>query len=193
MQLQLEEYKNEEISDYENIPNNDRMLFDLKLTGLNYELNGKSYVLDLGINRSENDLKDNSEFYYSGRVVDQGDLSTSYGYDQIDASDLKLEMGKIYPEEISSKEDLDKLDAINLLKEGYAYLKVDSLMLEKNYSHYPLNLVAEDFEINDELKPGAEANFFLKKDGVVEYAIINGFLCNLIDPKNDIKNTLIYK
>ena len=38
MQLQLEIIKMKNISDYETIPNNDRMLFDLKLTGLTYEL-----------------------------------------------------------------------------------------------------------------------------------------------------------
>ena len=98
-----EEYKTEEISEYENIPNNDRMLFDLKISGLNYDLEGETYVLDLGINTFENDLEGNSVFYYTGRVVDQGDLSTSYGYKQVDGSGLRYEKGKVYPENIMTR------------------------------------------------------------------------------------------
>ncbi|MCM4155862.1 M14 metallopeptidase family protein [Gramella sp. AN32] len=184
-------YKSENISDYEKIPNNDRMLFDLKITGLRYQLNGKPYVLDLGVNRDEVDLNDNAEFYNVGKITDQGDLSTSYGYEQLDATGMKLEMGKIYPEKITSNEALKNLDVINLLKEGYAYIKVDAPMLKEKYSYFPLNLVSEDFEASTELKPGMAANFFLYQDDEVKYAVINGFLTRLNDPKKEIKNTII--
>ncbi|SDS59547.1 M14 metallopeptidase family protein [Gramella sp. MAR_2010_147] len=190
--IATESYKNEEISEYENIPNNDRMLFDLKLTGLHYEMDGEDFVLDIGINRSETDLEGNSDFYYSGRIADQGDLSTSYGYEEVDASGLKLEMGEIYPETINSKRELDDLDPVNLLKEGYAYLHVSSEMMDKKHSNYPLNMVSEDFTLEKDLQPGTGANFFLYKDGEVKYAIINGFLSNLEEPHEDIKNTIIY-
>ncbi|QYA25472.1 peptidase M14 [Gramella sp. MT6] len=191
--IATEDYKTEEISDYENIPNNDRMLFDLKLLGLSYDLNGQSYVLDLGVNLSENDLEDNSEFYYSGRIVDQGDLSTSYGYKQIDASGMHLELGKVFPNKINSEKELQEIDAGKILEEGYAYVRVDTSLLDKKFSDSPLNLVSEDFEVNKNLQPGKDANFFLYENGEVEYAVINGFL---VDPKkaeSEIKNTLIYK
>ncbi|WP_089663996.1 M14 family metallopeptidase [Christiangramia echinicola] len=187
-----EEYKTEEISEYENIPNNDRMLFDLKITGLNYELEGEIYILDLGINTFENDLEENSDFYYTGRVVDQGDLSTSYGYNQVDASGLKYENAKIYPEKIMTKNELENLDPAKLLQEGYAFVKVDSTLLKEDYSSYPLNLVAESFKIGERLRPGVVANFFLLKDDEVKFAVINGFFTNLEDPQKDIKNTRIF-
>ncbi|PTX42061.1 zinc carboxypeptidase [Christiangramia gaetbulicola] len=188
-----ESYKAEDISAYENIPNNDRMLFDLKLKGLTYELNGKPYVLDLGVNRSENDLEGNSEFYYSGRIVDQGDLSTSYGYKQIDASGMSLEYGKIYANKINSENELQQLDAGKLLQQGYAYVKVEASMLDNKYSNFPLNLVSEDFEVNKGLQPGKDANFFLYENGEVEYAVINGFLVDPNKAESQIRNTLIYK
>lgn len=187
-----EEYKTEEISEYENIPNNDRMLFDLKITGLNYELEGETYVLDLGINTFENDFEENSDFYYTGRVVDQGDLSTSYGYNQVDASGLKYENAKIYPEKIMTKNELENLDPAKLLQEGYAFVKVDSTLLKEDYSNYPLNLVADSFKIGERLRPGVVANFFLLKDDEVKFAVINGFFTNLEDPQKDIKNTRIF-
>ncbi|MCH4824052.1 M14 family metallopeptidase [Gramella lutea] len=192
--IATEDYKSAEISDYENIPNNDRMLFDLKVTAINYKLNGESYILDLGINRFENDLSGNSEFYYSGRVVDQGDLSTSYGYEKIDASSMEFKFGKVYPDKVTSEEELSKLDPKELLKKGYAYITVDSTLLDNSHSDYPLNLVSEGFAPKNEiLKPGIAANFFLYKDGKVEYAVINGFISDLEDPVKQIKNSLILK
>ena len=186
-------YQSEDILEYENIPNNDRMLFDLKLTGLRYELNGETYILDLGINRFENDLDGNSDFYYSGRVVDQGDLSTSYGYNKIDSSGMELKFGQVYPKKISTEKDLANLKPKELLKKGYAYIPVDQSMLEKKYSEYPLNLVAENYKPSENLRPGTEANFFLYKNGEVVYAVINGFLSDLSEPEKDIKNSLILK
>ena len=187
-----EEYKNEDISEYESIPNNDRMLFDLKLTGLIYELDGETYILDLGINTFENDLRENSDFYYSGRVVDQGDLSTSYGYDQVDAFGLRYEKGKVYPVKVSTNAELDELDAKHLLIKGYAYVKVDTSLMKENHSDFPLNLVSDKFRTSDGLRPGVDANFFLYSGDEVKYAVINGFLTNLEDPVDDIKNTLIF-
>ncbi len=186
-------YNSIDISLYENIPNNDRMLFDLKLSGLSYELNGKNYILDLGINRSENDLDGNSQYYNTGKVVDQGDLSTSYGYKEIDASGMQIKFGKVYPEKISTLEELSALEPKKLLKEGYAFIVVDDSMLQESYSEFPLNLVSENFTNDEVLKPGLQANFFIYKNGEVEYAVINGFISDLDNPREEIKNSLILK
>nr|WP_156274312.1 M14 metallopeptidase family protein [Christiangramia aestuarii] len=186
-------FKDSGISEYEKIPNNDRMLFDLKLTGLGYDLNGKTYTLDLGINQFENDLKGNLDFYYSGRIVDQGDLSTSFAYEELDASGLKLEFGKIYPDMVNSKEELDKLDTSDLLKKGYAYIKAGEALLQQDYAEFPLNLVSIEFKLNENLRPGKDANFFLAKNGDIKYAVINGFLSDLDNPEQEIKNALILK
>src|SRR5690606_24396141 len=75
---------------YEEIPHNDSKLFDLKLTGLLYNLRGKEYVLDLGINHQEVFARNPKGFYYSGRIADQGDLSTSFGYEEVDVSGYQL-------------------------------------------------------------------------------------------------------
>ncbi|CAL67707.1 M14 family metallopeptidase [Christiangramia forsetii] len=191
--IATESYRTEDISEYERIPNNDRMLFDLKITGLKYHLNEKDYILDIGINKDENDIEGAADFYYSGRVVDLGDLSTSYGYEELDASGLKLVFGKVYPEKISSPKELEVLNAKELLEKGYAYIKVDSSMLKVPYSNFPINLVPEDYKINTHLAPGKNANFFLYKNGEMEYAIINGFLLDTKVSLDKIINTLIFK
>ena len=73
-------YKKAPLSEYEAIPRNDRKLFDVKLENMSYNLLGNTYTLDVGINHYEYDLPGNEDFYYRSGVVDQGDLSTYYGY-----------------------------------------------------------------------------------------------------------------
>lgn len=191
--IATENYKTENISEYEDIPNNNRMLFDLMLTNFTYKIEGKPYLLDLGINRAEYDIDGNSQFYYVGSVVDQGDLSTSYAYNELNASGHELRLGKVYEKKITSQEELDKLDPVELLKRGYAYVMVDRSMLDKKYSNYSLNLVSENFQPGNELKPGKDANLFLYKGEEVKYVIINGFLSTPENAQAEIKNTLMFK
>ena len=180
-----EDYKNAEISKYEEIPNNDRKLFDLKLTGLTYELLGEDYILDLGINQYE--VQDGDlDYFYNSSISDQGDLSTYYGYEEFDASGYKFEQGKIYPETFENLEKFQQENISEILKEGYSYVVLKELP-EDNFTKLPINLVTEDFEIPENLQP----NFFLKKDGNLEYAVINGFFIDLSKENFDVGNALI--
>ncbi|HKL36912.1 MAG TPA: M14 metallopeptidase family protein [Salegentibacter sp.] len=180
-----EDYKNAEISKYEEIPNNDRKLFDLKLTGLTYELLGEEYIIDLGIN--QNEIQDEAlDYFYASNIADQGDLSTYYGYEELDASEYKLVEGKIYPETFENLKKLQQENISKILKEGYSYVSLKELPKDA-FTKSPVNLVSEDFELPENLQP----NFFLKKKGKLEYAVINGFLIDLGNEKLDIENALI--
>ena len=180
-----EDYKNAKISKYEEIPNNDRKLFDLKLTGLTYELLGEDYILDLGINQYEVQDED-LDYFYNSSISDQGDLSTYYGYEEFDASGYKFEQGKIYPETFENLEKFQQVNISEILKEGYSYVVLKELPKD-DFTKLPINLVTEDFEIPENLQP----NFFLKKDGNLEYAVINGFFIDLSEEKFDVENALI--
>ena len=189
-----DEYRSIDIADYEKIPQNDRKLFDLKLKGLEYELLGDTYVLDLGINRDEVAAKENGEFYYRGRVADQGDLSTNYGYETLDGTGFKIVPGKVFPEVQESMEDLEKLDFSSLLEQGYSYVKVRDIPKEKNSTTFPLHVVGENFEVPQHLEPGMNPTFFLKKEGHPGYAVVNGFIYLMkgANPENLIENALIF-
>lgn len=180
-----EDYKNAEISKYEEIPNNDRKLFDLKLTGLIYELLGEDYILDLGINQYEVQDED-LDYFYNSSISDQGDLSTYFGYEKFDASGYKFEQGKIYPETFENLEKFQQENISEILKEGYSYVVLKELP-EDNFTKLPINLITEDFEIPENLQP----NFFLEKDGNLEYAVINGFFIDLSKENFDVGNALI--
>ena len=187
-------YESISIEDYEKIPENDRKLFDLKIVGAKYELMGNTYTIDLGMNQIEVDYPDHNSFWYSSRILDQGDLSTYYGYETLDASGYTIRQAKVYPETLNDFNDVGRLNFNDLLKKGYGYLRVTNFPSKKINSPYPMHLIGTKYEVPVlNLMPGINPTFFLEKDGVFDYAIINGFLVDL--KKNDIQvpNAMIFR
>lgn len=172
-------YTSVSLQEYRKIPSNDRKLYDLKIEGMIYPLLGSDYILDLGINRGEIDLNQHRDFYYRGYVSDQGDLSTYYGYEELDASGLRFAPGKVYPEPLENLQALQNLRIQELLRRGYTYIPVQRLDARMQVSPYPVHLVDADFTVPD-LGPGEiPATFLLYRGGEVAYAVVNGFLIDL--------------
>ncbi|MFK5972682.1 MAG: M14 family metallopeptidase [Flavobacteriaceae bacterium] len=187
-------YQEIPLEDYEKIPENDRKLFDLKLKNVGYELLGNRYVLDVGIHRLEVDKNGNTDFWYSSRIVDQGDLSTYYGYKTLDVAGHTVRPGKVYPEVVKSLEQLKNLDVISLLKRGYTYVRMKNIPKKLLESPYAINILSENYVLPAlRLEVGSNPTFLLEKDGVLTYAIINGFLINLETSTSDFKNAMIYR
>ncbi len=187
-------YQDIPLDAYEAIPQNDRQLFDLKISGVTYELLGKRYVLDLGIHRLEIEKEGFQDFWYNSRIVDQGDLSTFYGYETLNAEGYTIEPGRIYPEKVASVKDLLALNSTELLRSGYCYVRVDNLSKDQKDSPVPLNVVSKSFKLpHFRLEVGVNPTFLLKKDGKYHYAVINGFLIDLESGKGNFKNAMIMK
>lgn len=188
-----EEYLNANINNYQKIPENDSKLYDLKLTGLKYKLLDKTYLLDLGINHSEIPARGEKKFYYRSHIADQGDLSTNYGYEEIDVSGYILKPGKIYPTTMTNIEAVAKLDFSDLLSRGITYVRVKNFPKGQNFSEYPIQLVGEKFQIPEKLEVGMNPTFILEKEGIPHYAVINGFVISLDGTGAMIGNGLIIK
>lgn len=178
---------------YEEIPHNDSKLFDLKLTGLTYNLKGKEYILDLGINHQEIFARNPQGFYYSGRIADQGDLSTSFGYEAVDVSGYKLIPGLVYGQVMPDLAAVGKLKFEDLLKKGYTYVRVKNLPRNQSYSKYPVQVVSESYKVPSKLQPGIIPTFVLEKGGQLEYVVVNGFLYSPGQSVSDILNGGILK
>jgi len=189
-----ENYKDISIKEYNKIPENDRKLFDLKLEQVTYNLLGKDYILDIGINHYEVDDETHSSFYNIGRIKDQGDLSTFYGYQTFNAKGYKIVAGKIYPKTLKSIDKLSKTKACELLKDGYTYVKMEKLPKTNNELKLPVNLIHKNYKMPElEIFVGRKATFLLEKNGKIKYAVINGFLINLDKKETNFKNGLIYR
>lgn len=192
-------FQKKSIDDYKKIPKNDRKLFDLKITNLTFPYLGKNYTVDLGIKNHERENKNHTEFYNIGRITDLGDLSTYYGYHNLDAKDLNFKIGETYPKIISNFEEFQKLNFKKLLEQGYTTVSIDYLPSEIKFIDYPINIIDVRKIViprnNTIPKPpifiGKTASFLLTKNNKVVYAIINGFVYDLINNKNDVLNGIV--
>ena len=173
-------YKDISFDEYWAIPENDRKLFDLKIEGVKYELLGNTYTLDIGIHRMEIDYEGSEDFWFKGRISDQGDLSTYYGYETFEGSDYKIATGKVYHNTLESLEEMNEASALNLLDAGFTYVRIKDIPADIINSPYPVHIISENYEVPEfSLNVGQNPTFLLEKDGVIEYAVINGFLINL--------------
>lgn len=189
-----ENYRDIPLEDYEKIPENDRKLFDLKIVNATYKINGKPYLLDVGMNRLEVDREGNNDFWYSSRIIDQGDLSTYYGYETFDATGYIIKAGQAAPMLLSDPGQLTQKKVMELLKEGYMYVRAKNIPQEWLDFPMPIHLISEAYEIPEfHLEVGINPTFILEKDGTNAFAVINGFLIDLENGTGDVKNTMIYR
>ncbi len=187
-------YKDIPLEDYDKIPENDRKLFDLKIEKATYPLLGNDYIIDIGINRLEVDKEDYDDFWYSSRILDQGDLSTYYGYETFDASGYTIKPGKVFPETLKSVEVLGKLKIESLLKSGYTYVRLENIPKDMLASPFPVHIIGKKYEIPElNVEVGSNPTFLLEKNGKIEYAVINGFLIDIDQGTNDFGNAMIYR
>ena len=192
--LAKKSYTRMPLQEYRDIPQNDFKLFDLKITNLTYMLRGKPYILDLGIMREERDDEDHRYFHFEGLIAEQGDLSTYYGYKTFDATGYTAIAPKVTYN--TTQADNGMLFLVNdeeLLNKGVAYVRAEGISPENKFTKSPLHLVPREFELPEfKLSVGRNATFFLKKDGQLTHAVINGFLLELPEPDySEFGNALI--
>src|SRR5690606_9867199 len=108
-----------------------------------------------------------------------------------DLAGYKITPGEIYPETITNLKEVEKLDFQELLQKGYSYVKVEKLSGQPAYTKFPVQIVRENFIIPERLSIGINPTFFLERNGKREYVVINGYLIDLDNPKDDFRNGLI--
>lgn len=187
-----ESYKSETIDVYQNIPENQKRLFDLLLRNVTIERNNQKFIIDIGINQNEVGTADSREFYFKGEIEDIGDLSTYFGFDEIDCTGLTIDTALIYPEKFESFDDVKGKDISSILEKGYSFIKVDSIETSEKYSKIPINLISSKKVKKQKIGIGKNANFRLLKNGVVKLVCVNGFLFDIRSGKNYIQNGLIF-
>lgn len=189
------DYQQISLDAYWEIPENDRKLFDLKLEGVTYYLLGKPYVLDIGIHRMEVDDENHNDFWIKSRIADQGDLSTYYGYESFDAEGYTIKEGKVYFEVLESVDEMNEASALNLLDEGYMYVRVKTIPDRLVNSPYPVHLISAAYELPElKIAVGLNPTFLLEKEGQITHAVVNGFLIDLNSSvEGNFKNGLILR
>jgi len=188
-----ESYKNETIDTYQNIPENQKRLFDLLLRNVTIEKKSQKYIVDIGINQNEVGTESKREFYFKGKIEDIGDLSTYFGFDEIDCTGLTIDTALIFPEKFDSFDVIKCTNILPILEKGYSFVQVDSIESKERHSKIPINIISSDKVKKQKIGIGKNANFRLLENGVIKFVCVNGFLFDVRSGKNYIQNGLIIK
>jgi len=197
--ISSQSYINVTLNQYLSIPKNDRKLYDLKVENLSFTYLGNNFTVDLGIQYSEIENKDHSEFYYLGKISDIGDLSTHFGYETLDAKGFIFKPGETYPKILSDFEEFKNLDFPVLLSQGYTSVSINDLPEEIKFTPFPMNIIdikkimipKNNVMPKSPVNLGSDTTFLLSKNNKVVYAIINGFVYFLEEGRNNVKNGLV--
>jgi len=178
-QIGSKEYENKSVIGYEEIPFNTRYFHELLIRKVTIIKNGQPYILDIGFKQNEIQYDNNRSFYYQRYISDVGDLSTYHGYETFNADGFTLIPGKVYPKTLKNHKKVRKLSLEKLHKEGYTTVKIKKLKAEDRNVNIPLQLIISSSNYKTKLSLGNNPSFFLAKNGVKEYIVINGQLKKL--------------
>lgn len=179
------------LEEYYQIPENEVALMDLLVRKAKIIKNGKAFTMDIGIRRSERTVADTNIVYHSAYISDLGDLSTSHGYDELDAAGLTALPGQVYPDTLQNEQEVSKLDFNQFLQEGYTDVIVREAPDTSFLDNIPVNVVSRE-NYSNEISLGAMPNLVLKNGDEVRYVVVNGFLYDVKKEKStSISNTLV--
>jgi hypothetical protein len=169
-------FANETSADYNKLKENSRYIYDLLIKNATVKMKGQEFRTDLGIDRQEVNQKQATAFYYKSTIEEYGDLSIFSGTEQLDAEGYVIEHGKLFPTAFKTLSAISEAEAWSMLKQGFTYVKITSGMSGKKSVRLPLTVVKSGKAFTNTPALDDPATFVLKKNGVIKYAVVNGFV-----------------
>ncbi|GAB3892460.1 M14 family zinc carboxypeptidase [Spirosoma agri] len=166
-------YKQENRDDYQTIPENGRLLFDVLIRNATSIREGRPVLIDVGINQHEKNTGDGS-FRYKSVIDDIGDLSTFYGIQEIDATGLTLQPARVYADTLDSVEEIGRLDLPALRQQGIVVFKVSQAPNDK-LPDQPVHILFEGELPAQPLAIEQIPTFLLMNESEIVYTFVNGF------------------
>lgn len=116
--ISLKKYKKYQLKHYNALPNNDSYLFDVLIRNVKFIENGQTILKDIGINLTERNLENATQFSIDSRIEDMGDLSIFWGIQEFNAEGMTLHFPKDYPSELQKLNLSNKQMQMDILKRG---------------------------------------------------------------------------
>ena len=187
-------YRNLDLSVYESIPKNEELMMDVIFRNINEIRNDKEFIVDIGINFEEINTNSAKDFYLKATIEDIGDLSVFSGYEDVDFSGFTIESGKTKPEPYNSYDELKKINPVELYSEGYVNVILNNENAKAEFSSLPFNIFLNQSSITEaKIKTEESANFIIRKNNEVKFAVVNGFLIDISNIVGWNGNSIIYK
>ncbi len=170
-------YTNANINSYEDIPKNDRNFYDLLIRNGHVLRDGKSYKMDLGIFLEEKMI--GTTVATKTSVAEMGDLSIYYGYEEVDAEGLEMQIGKVFPEILKNINDIEQDQAYKWLAQGYTTVRLTHPPSGKDHNELPLFFVNEEYQASELIALGTKEPLLFLKNDEVQFVIVNGEIISL--------------
>lgn len=174
-------YVKEGREEYYALPENSRYIYDLLIRNVTITQDGQTFQADLGIDRSEVNYDNASNFFYHSKIEDYGDLSIFFGSEAFDATGYTLEKGKVLDVSFQEMGELDQVDPWSLLKAGYTFIrmKADPSSATVSVTELPLHILRNKPEPSAAPTFEDTATFILTKNEEIKFAVVNGFIYDL--------------
>ncbi len=190
--ITTDDYKNFDVSDYDMIPENGKMIMDLVLRNLVLNSEAGKIKIDIGVNREE--LTKNGEVFYKSLIEDMGDLSIYYGLEDYDMNGFVIQPGKILNKVFTSYDQIKNKNFNEYYLNGITDLVISDTLSDPQFTSLPINIVGnithtDHFE--NILKPGMPADFVLLKNEKIAFIVLNGFLFNVSTRAGKIHNGVV--
>lgn len=185
-------YTDETNDTYDNIPFNERYIFDVLLRNITLKQRGKEIKIDVAVNFFEFTSDDGESIFNRSSIQDIGDLSIFFGFQELDLSGYEIQPGKIYSEEKFKLSDISELEFYDYYKDGYTMLTTGD-SIDIRFTEVPINITGSSYDPVNFLRIGGPADFVLSKNGRIEYVVVNGFIQKVKKGREFKGNGLIYK
>lgn len=186
-------YSTESADKYNNIPFNDKYLFDVLLRNMTLKHNELELKIDIAVNFIEFASDNYNLIHKRSSIQDIGDMSIFYGFEEFDFTGYEIRPGKIFTKEKISLDDIINIDLFDYYSKGYTILTTGD-STDRRFTDLPMNISNKDSKAALTIPGiGAPADFVLLRNGKVEYIMINGFLQKVARGREFKGNGLIHK
>ncbi len=173
-------YAQTPLAAYESLPMNDYGAYhDLILRQVVIAHHGSDYLADLAFRRIPVDYNDARDYFYRGTITDLGDLSTQHAYEEVEANDYRLVLGKVYEQPLKDSDAVKDLDMVGLVTRGYTDVLIDEWPRDNRFHQLPVRLLSTYDPAAREIRLGGNPSLLLEKDGEYHFAVVNGTLFDL--------------
>lgn len=176
---------------YENLPFNEKYIYDLVLRNLTIKQGDKSFKADIAINLNEVNIEETDGSYFQSTIEDVGDLSIFFGLKDLDLEGYTVDYGKLFPKIFKSQKEINKIELENLYRAGYTTLKFKNNLIRDRYTRLGINLKTNNQKVIDEIKIGNRADLVIKKNDKTKFVIVNGFIYDVATRTGFILNGII--
>lgn len=161
---------------YNDIPFNERNLYDLVLRNARFQRRGKWFTADIAINLYDEPLPGGKKLCTRSQIEEIGGITGRSGLQEIECAGIEIVPPRCHHKSLRTLKEIQGLNCRQLVQKGISLLPYATDLILPDDFVPALSLVPEEKGFpTDFLKTGQSAEFILQKDNSPVAIIRNGF------------------